>query len=272
MHDNGPRRDGPYVVFDCTAVPASLVEAELFGHERGAFTTALATRKGVFEQADGGTLLIDEIGDLDLALQPKLLRAIERSEIRRIGGDKWIQVDVRVLAATRRDLDREVQHGRFRDDLFHRMSVGRIELPPLRRRHGDVPLLAQQFWTELGGQGRVPAELMARWADDPWPGNTRELKNAIARQLAVGDLTGDDGGATSGRSVPPGAELVDVVGRVLAERLPLPMARLRVVEELERRYIEQVLAEHGGSVARAAEASGIGRRYFQMIRGRVKKR
>src|SRR5262249_21894057 len=137
LHEEGPRGSEPFVVFDCTAVPPNLIESELFGHERGAFTGALSARKGVFEQADGGTLLIDEIGDLDLALQPKLLRALERSEVRRVGGNQSIRVDVRLLCATRRDLDREVQAGRFRDDLFHRLAVTRIELPPLRDRRSD---------------------------------------------------------------------------------------------------------------------------------------
>src|ERR1019366_2932515 len=156
-------------------VPASLVESELFGHERGAFTGAVTMRKGVFEQAHGGTLLIDEIGDLDLSLQPKLLRAIERSEIRRVGGDRSIKVDVRVLAATRRDLDHEVQAGRFRDDLFHRLAVARIELPPLRRRAGDVPVLARNFWRALGGDEQaLTGDLLLRWQDYAWPGNVRE--------------------------------------------------------------------------------------------------
>src|SRR5262245_60431404 len=184
LHEQGPRASQPFVVFDCTAVPPNLVESELFGHERGAFTGAVTQRKGVFEQAHGGTLLIDEIGDLDLPLQPKLLRAIERGEIRRVGADRWIRVDVRVLAATRRDLAREVQAGRFRDDLFHRLAVGRIELPPLRHRRGDVPLLARQVWRELGGDARLlPAEILLKWEDYEWPGNVRELRNAVARQL-----------------------------------------------------------------------------------------
>src|SRR5262249_10853356 len=145
--------------------------------------------KGVFEQAHGGTLLIDEIGDLDLFLQPKLLRAIERSEVRRVGGNRWIKVDVRVLAATRRDLDREVQARRFRDDLFHRLAVARIELPPLRRRRGDVALLARHFCTEIaGGEQELPGDLIVRWEESPWPGNVRELRNAVAKQLVLGEL------------------------------------------------------------------------------------
>ena len=270
IHDTSGRSAGPYVVFDCTAVPASLVEAELFGHEKGAFTGAAGIRKGVFEQAHGGTLLIDEIGDLDLSLQPKLLRALERSEVRRIGGDRWLSVDVRVLAATRRNLDREVQLGRFRDDLFHRLSVGRVELPPLRKRTGDIAFLAAHFWSALGGKGAVPSDVMARWKDDAWSGNTRELRNAVARHLVVGDLEAVE--TSDEPSTGPVEVEGDVIADVLAQKLPLPIARLRVVEVLERRYIESVLAEHGGSVSRAAEASGIGRRYFQMIRGRIAKR
>src|SRR5690606_9121403 len=146
----GPRKDGPFVVFDCTAVAPNLIESELFGHERGAFTGSVGTRKGVFERAHGGTLLIDEIGDLPLELQPKLLRALEQAELTRVGGNETIPVDVRVIAATRRNLDLEVQKGRFRDDLFHRLVIARIELPPLRERKGDVRLLALEFCRQLG--------------------------------------------------------------------------------------------------------------------------
>jgi len=266
IHELSPRAGGPYVVFDCTAVPPSLVESELFGHERGAFTGAVGARKGVFELAHGGTLLIDEIGDLDLALQPKLLRALERSEIRRIGADRPIRVDVRILAATRRDLDHEVQTGRFRDDLFHRLAVGRIGLPPLRERAGDVELLTRHFWRELGGEGLPPASALARWQDDPWPGNVRALRNAIARFIALGEEA--ETAAPSPMSPAAGEDYID---RVIASKAPLPIGRLRVVEEYEKRYIEKVLAAHGGNVSRAAEASGIGRRYFQILKGRAQK-
>ncbi len=264
LHEEGALAEGPFVVFDCTSVPASLLESELFGHDRGAFTGAVATRKGVFEQAHGGTLLIDEIGDLDRTLQPKLLRALERGEIRRVGGDRWIQVEVRVLAATRRDLDREVQAGRFRDDLFHRLAVGRIELPPLRERHGDIPLLAHHFARELGHkEADLPNDLLVRWEDHAWPGNVRELRNAVARYLALGELAERER-LTEGVDEAGG----DVIARVLSQKLPLIEARQRVVDEFERRYLEEVLAEHGGNVARAAAASGIGRRYFHMLRAR----
>jgi transcriptional regulator with GAF, ATPase, and Fis domain len=262
LHEQGPLADKPFVVFDCTAVPSNLVESELFGHERGAFTGAVSSRKGLFEQADGGTLLIDEIGDLELGLQPKLLRAIERSQIRRVGGDHTIQVQVRILAATRRDLDHEVQAGRFRDDLFHRIAVARIELPPLRARVGDVPVLARHFCRELGADmSALPPGLVTRWGDDSWPGNVRELRNAVARQLALGEL------ATQGKSERH-TEIGDLVERVLAMDLPLVQARARVVEEFEQRYIGRVLANYKGVVGDAAKASGIARRHFQRLRTR----
>jgi two-component system, NtrC family, response regulator HydG len=277
LHERGPRAAGPFVVFDCTAVPPSLVEAELFGFEKGAFTGATSARKGVFEHAHGGTLFIDEIGDLELSLQPKLLRAIERSQVRRVGGDAYLQVDVRVLAATRRDLDREVQAGRFRDDLFHRLAVGRIELPPLRRRRGDVPILATRFWRALGGsEAALRSEWLLRWEDYPWPGNVRELRNAVARALALGELTLSRGAAATPAD-PPRAEdggddgdasKRNVFEEVLAMRLPLSESRQRLIDEFEQRYVDQLLGEHAGNVTRAAEAARIGRRYLQKLRER----
>ncbi len=263
IHEAGARANGPFVVFDCTAVPPNLVESELFGHQRGAFTSAVAARAGVFEQADGGTLLIDEIGDLELSLQPKLLRAIERSEIRRVGGNTTMRVNVRVIAATRRNLDQEVQRGRFRDDLFYRLAVGRIELPPLRERAGDITVLARHFWSELKGDPAVlPEDVLARWESASWPGNVRQLRNAVARQLALGELAEE---RAERPSVPFGGE-ADFIGRVIAEGHALPVARLQVVREFERRYIETILAQHGGNVVQAAKASGIARRYFQILK------
>jgi two-component system, NtrC family, response regulator HydG len=270
LHEEGSRAEGPFVVFDCTATPANLLEAALFGHERGSFTGAVDSRKGVFEQAHGGTLFIDEIGDLDLALQSKLLRALERREIRRIGGDRWIKVDVRVLAATRRDLDREVAAGRFRDDLFFRLAVARIELPPLRRRQGDIAALTRHFWQALSGRGEVPADLLARFEAYTWPGNIRELHNTVARQLALGelaDLKTTQPKEDSAASVGPPADAVD---QILALDLPFIQARDRMLEEFEHRYVERALAKHGGNVTHAAAACGVARRYFQTIRSRSK--
>jgi DNA-binding NtrC family response regulator len=269
LHEQGPRAAGPFVVFDCTAVPPNLVESELFGHERGAFTGAVGARRGIFEQAHGGTLLIDEIGDLDPMLQPKLLRALEKGEIRRVGGDRWVRVDVRVLAATRRDLDREVQAGRFRDDLFHRLVVARIELPPLRERRGDVRLLTAHFCRELGGdEHALPADLLARWEDSPWPGNVRELRNSIARRIALGELAVDIRGPSSAEDPATDPDAGDVVESLLRQGLPYTVARDRLLLAFEERYVQRVLSEHGNDVSRAAAASGIGRRYFQKIRAR----
>jgi two-component system, NtrC family, response regulator HydG len=277
IHAESARASGPFVVFDCTTAPPSLVESELFGHERGAFTGAVTARRGVFEQAHGGTLLIDEIGDLDIALQAKLLRAIERREVRKIGADRFTKVDVRVIAATRRDLDREVAAGRFRDDLFHRLAVARIELPPLRRRRGDVALLAAAAWRDLGGDPReIPPEAFARWEEHTWPGNVRELRNAVMRLHALGELASRgptvlSDGPTSAFPPPGNMRERDVVQEALAGPMPFAEARALVMEDFERRYVEHLLGLHDGDLAKAAVASGIGRRYFQMLRAKARR-
>jgi DNA-binding NtrC family response regulator len=277
LHEMSPRASGPFVVFDCTAVPPNLVESALFGHERGAYTGATESRRGVFEEAHGGTLLLDELGDLELSLQAKLLRVLERSEVQRVGSNRWVKVDTRVLAATRRDLDHEIQAGRFRDDLFFRLAVARIELPPLRRRAGDVTVLAFHFWRHLAGKGvPFPADFAQRLEGYTWPGNVRELYNAVARRVALGDLAAVETARSgpseamvtpipSATSSSPGR---DVIEEVLAQDLPLTRARERVVEEFERRYVTRVLAQHGGNVSKASAASGIARRYFQLLRAR----
>jgi DNA-binding NtrC family response regulator len=272
IHENSARRTGPYVVLDCTTIAPSLVESELFGHERGAFTGATGERRGVFEQAHGGTLFIDEIGDLEVSMQPKLLRALERGEIRRVGASQLVRVDVRVIAATRRNLDRAVQEGTFRDDLFHRLAVGRIALPPLRKRRGDIAILARQFWSELAPRVPMPAHLLERWESYDWPGNVRELKNAVARQLAMGDLTADVGQAARTDSDAGLESAEHAIRDVLRSRLPFSVARLRLLEELQKAYVERALAEHDGSVERAAAALGIGRRYFHILKTGKRKR
>jgi DNA-binding NtrC family response regulator len=262
-------RTGPFVVFDCTAISPTLVEAELFGHERGAFTGATAGRPGVLEQADGGTLLIDEIGELDPSLQPKLLRAADRGEFRRVGGRQTLRFDVRILAATRRDLDREVASGRFRDDLFHRLAIGRIELPPLRERKGDVTLLARHFAEQLSALDALTPEVLARFEDYAWPGNVRELRNAVARRVVMGDVAPPPkSGAEAGERAADDRSDFAWLDDVVRSGVSFPEARRLVVEEFERRFVEQVLAAHGGSVTRAAEASGIAPRYFRLIKSR----
>jgi transcriptional regulator with GAF, ATPase, and Fis domain len=299
IHAGSARAKREFVVFDCTAVAPNLMEAALFGHERGAFTGAVGSQPGVFEQADGGTLLLDEIGDLDVALQPKLLRAIERSEIRRVGGTRWIHVDVRVMGATRRDLEREIQLGRFRDDLFYRLAVARVELPPLRERHGDVRFLTRHFWDSVGGGAAMPHDFFAKLEAYDWPGNVRELRNVVARRLALGDLAPPPGAPPSrtgtraslgsvppsslgsvpssslgsAPSVPsaPGSDaegLEEVLSRALQSKLPLSAARDIVVQEFERRYLQKLLVEHGGDATSAARSAGVARRYFQLLRGK----
>ena len=266
LHEASRRSGKPFVVFDCTAVQPTLLESALFGHERGAFTGAVTSTKGCFEEAHGGTLLIDEIGDLDIALQPKLLRAIERGEVQRVGSNRWSKVDVRVLSATRRDLDHEISVGRFRDDLFYRLAVARIELPPLRNRRGDVGVLARHFWQLLGGDDApMPEALLARLEDYAWPGNVRELHNKIASYLALGDV---DLAAPRGAGLASATPEDDVIERALALELPFSRTRQVVIDEFEARYVRRVLDRHGGNVVRAASASGIARRYFQILRAR----
>jgi two-component system response regulator HydG len=278
IHECGSRAQGPFVVFDCTCVTSSLAESALFGHERGAFTGAVAARRGVFELADGGTLLIDEIGDLDLPVQAKLLRAIERKEIQRVGGDRWQRVNVRVLAATRRNLDQEVQAGRFRDDLFYRLAIARIELPALRKRTGDIGLLARHFWRANGGDGAPPESFLKTLDAYEWPGNVRELQNAVVRRLSLGELDtaalGDLDAASAGGggvTAPESAAAKDAIEQILERELPFPRARDEVLAHFESRFVERILARYGGSVSRAAAASGIALRYFQRIRARQTK-
>ena len=264
LHERGGAR-GSFVVFDCTTVSAQLVESELFGHERGAFTGAFASRPGVFEEADGGTLLIDEIGDLDLALQAKLLRVIDRGELRRVGGRQLIKVDVRILAATRRDLDRAVSEGTFRDDLFHRLAVARLELPPLRERAGDIPMLVRHFARDLTGSAdAIPPHVLARFEAASWPGNVRELRNAVARFVALGE---DEPHA----DLPPPSASEPAAASPIAEEdfaLPFAVARRRAQARFERAYVERLLAKHGNSVTQAARASGIAARYFRLVKAR----
>ena len=267
LHEESPRAKEPFVVFDCTAVAPTLMEAELFGHERGAFSGATQQRKGLAELAHKGTLLIDEIGELSAALQPKLLRLIDRGEVRRVGGNTVMQVNLRILAATRRDLEAEVAAGRFRDDLFHRLAVGRVTLPPLRKRRGDVSLLARRFMQDFGyDDTAVSPAVLNRWEHYGWPGNVRELRNAVLRYLTLGEVgrAGGDPG-TSGELDPSAADFLEAL---LQLELPLPEARRRLASEFERRYLARALEKNGGNVTRAARSSGIARRHFQHLKAR----
>ncbi|HEX2736028.1 MAG TPA: sigma 54-interacting transcriptional regulator, partial [Polyangiaceae bacterium] len=256
LHLEGPRAAGPFIVLDCTQVPPNLLEMELFGYEAGAFAGAATPRRGVFEQAHGGTLVIDEVGDMDPVLQPKLLRTLERQEVRPVGGNRVVKVNVRVVATTRSDLDREVQAGRFSEDLLQRLALARIELPPLRSRRGDIALLVRHFCRELqGDEAMLSKDLRRSWEDYAWPGNVRELRNALARHLALGELAN-----ITQHSGPEAAEAelrAPLAGDVFEQALLLPLgdARQMVVAEFERRYVERMLDTHGGNVTRAAESA-----------------
>ena len=270
LHEAGPRADAPFVVFDCTTVPPNLVESALFGHERGSFTGAVTARQGVFEQAHRGTLFLDEIGDLDFALQSKLLRAIERREIQRVGASTWAKVDVRIIAATRRDLEKMIQQQTFRDDLFYRLAVARIELPALRSREGDVEVLARFFWQQLGGSSdEFPPHALASFLAYDWPGNVRELYNTVSHMIALGELASLPS-RSSLPEPPPSRSGVpaDVIQSVIDGELAFPQARHRVMREFERRFLEAILARHDGNVSKASRESGIQRRFFYILKNR----
>ena len=192
VHQQSRRAAGPFVVVDCGAIPATLIESELFGHEKGAFTGATQARVGHFEAAGGGTIFLDEIGELPLELQPKLLRVLEERVVRRVGGRDPLRVDVRVIAATNRDLRQEVNRGTFRPDLWYRLGTVKLAIPPLRERPEDIPRLVERFWGGLTGQpgAAPPRELLERFMRHPWPGNVRELRSAVERALLFGDADG----------------------------------------------------------------------------------
>ncbi len=268
LHERGRRAQGPFVVLDCMAVPGPLLEAELFGYAAGARPGASESRAGAIERAQGGTLLINEIAEMDLSLQSQLLRVLERRSVRRIGSEQSRETDFRLLVTTRSDLEREVAAGRFREELLHRIATARIELPPLRRRRGDVQVLARHFVQELGGSAQA-LEQVARlgWDERPWPGNVRELYSTVARQVALGEL------AALGTAEPQaGAEPLSV-DQLIEQALTLPLAeaRQRVVLEFERRYVRSLLERHSGNVTHAADSAGVARRYFQILKARLGK-
>ncbi|TAJ35144.1 MAG: sigma-54-dependent Fis family transcriptional regulator [Nitrospirae bacterium] len=260
IHSNSPRWDRPFVPINCAALPETLLESELFGYEKGAFTGAVGVKLGLFETADGGTLFLDEIGDVGPALQAKLLRVIQEQEVRRVGGTVAAKVDVRIIAATNRDLGVLVKEGRFREDLFYRLNVVRIVLPPLRDRHDDIPMLAHHFLQQYSGgheplRGFVP-ETMALLQRYHWPGNVRELENIVERAVSLshGPLVLPDDLPETVRKAGavPGAESF---GNDVQENDTLP-----TLDEMDKRYLMRVLRETGGNKVRAAKILGIDRR------------
>jgi two-component system response regulator HupR/HoxA len=258
IHDSGPRRGARFVAQNCGALPESLLESELFGHARGAFTGAVAERKGLFEEADGGTIFLDEVGEMSPAMQLRLLRVLQEGEIRRVGSSAPRTVSVRVLAATNSDLDLDLAAGRFRKDLYYRLNVFPIRLPPLRDRHEDIPSLAAHFLRVYRERARraVPAispEAMRCLCAYPFPGNVRELENEIERAVALAD---------PGR--PIGPEHLSVRVREGAEKGGPPRTLGEAIEQLKRRMIEDALRECG-SKTRAAERLGLTRQSLQQM-------
>ena len=254
LHFNGPRRKGPFVAINCASVPESLIESEMFGHERGAFSGAIARRAGCFEQADGGTLLLDEIGDMPVALQAKLLRVLQEREIRRVGGSAAIPIDVRVVASTHRDLEGAMHEGTFREDLYYRLAVFPIRVPPLRMRQEDIPLLAEHFRKKhaarLGVSVRsISTAAIALLARYEWPGNVRELENVICRSLVL-----ETSDLLQAATLP--AELASPTTPPGAPAAPLAVGTLA---DLERKAIADAVERSGNNLTRAASALGIAR-------------
>jgi two-component system response regulator HydG len=254
IHYNGPRAKGPFVEVNCSAIPANLLESELFGHERGAFTDARRAKPGLLEMADGGTLFLDEIGEMPLELQGKVLKVIEDKRVRRVGGTRMQKVDVRIIAATNRDLTAELKAGNFREDLYYRLSVIPIHLPPLRERGDDILLLAEHFLDTMSKEYGLPRPALSPSLRDrllayPWPGNVRELRNSIERALLLsdgGELRPED---LFGEAIPAPA------ARSGAGVLPFPAT----MDEIELAAVRAMLEETGDNKSAAARRLGISR-------------
>jgi DNA-binding NtrC family response regulator len=254
IHEASPRCAGPFVVVDCGAIPPTLIESELFGHARGAFTGAVEHRVGAFESARGGTVFLDEIGELPLASQPALLRALEDRTCKRVGDDRRIHIDVRVIAATHRDLRHEVNRSRFRADLFYRLAVLRVRVPALRERRDDIPLLVRHFHAQLAGGDVLPDDLVTALARQDWPGNVRELRSAVQRAVVLGDASGwaDRGRRTA---VP---DLTDLE-RTYSDSKEDAIARW------ERAYVARLLDRFSGNLSHAARSVGMSRNYLRKL-------
>jgi transcriptional regulator with GAF, ATPase, and Fis domain len=270
LHDLSRRKAAPFIVVDCGAVSPTVIESELFGHEKGAFTGAVATRQGAFEQAGmaGGTIFLDEIGELSLDLQPKLLRVLEQREIRRVGGNRTIKVDIRVLAATKQDLAKEVQKGKFREDLYFRLSVVPIHMPPLRDRKEDLPLLVQSFLQKLDGPPRTLDEsAMQSLMTHDWPGNVRELRNVLERGVYLSPgAAGTDAPVKLVQLPTPGeasdgAALVNAFDPALSYR----DNKEKWENEFEKRYLRWLLARAQGNISRAAREADMDRKYLHKL-------
>jgi DNA-binding NtrC family response regulator len=273
IHQHSQRKKGPLIVVDCGAVSSSLIESELFGHEKGAFTGAVAQRAGAFELAHGGTVFLDEVGELPLDLQPKLLRVLETRAFRRLGGNKEIRVDIRVIAASKRNLRTEVERGKFREDLFFRLSVVQLDLPPLRERREDIPPLARHLLSKIDEKSRAGADPLSVGRDvldvlasHDWPGNVRELRNVIERAVYLSRA----GGHTSLmlHALPLGAresrgESTELGG--FEPGLSYREQRARFEEVFEKRYVQWLLERHENNVSAAAREADMDRKYLHKL-------
>ncbi|MBL9025475.1 MAG: sigma 54-dependent Fis family transcriptional regulator [Myxococcales bacterium] len=259
IHEGSSVHRGPLVVVNCGAIARELVLSELFGHRRGSFTGAIADRQGAFEAADGGTLFLDEVGELPLDVQPALLRALEAGEVQPVGSTETRRVKVRIVAATNRDLDAEVRASRFREDLFYRLAVVRLVVPPLRERREDIPLLANHFAASTG-LPNLPPEALASFSAQTWPGNARELRNAVQAFVAIGALPGQ-ATALSG-------ELASAIKKQLDVERPYAELKEQFLNEFTRVYLERLLARTNGNQSEAARISGLDRSYLGKMIGR----
>jgi DNA-binding NtrC family response regulator len=261
LHQESPRRDGPFVIVDLAGIAPSLVESELFGHVKGAFTGAQSDRAGAFERANGGTVFLDEVGELPLDLQPRLLRVLERRQVKRVGANDYRTVNMRIIAATHVNLEDAVKAEKFRRDLFHRLAVLRLTLPPLRERPEDIPLLID---TLLERMSRPPSALSdqtrALLAQYPWPGNVRELRNVVEQVVNLGEEALPEMEAPPGESTAPG-------GRTITAELELPFkeAKERLIEGFERDYLKSLLERCEGNISRASREAGIDRVYLRKL-------
>jgi DNA-binding NtrC family response regulator len=271
LHDKGHRRRKRFVALNCGAIPESLIDSELFGHTKGAFTGATTDRAGVFVEADGGTLFLDEIGDMPLAVQARLLRVLQESEVRPVGGSGTRKVDVRVIAATHVDLNAAVESGRFRQDLFYRLNVVVLRVPSLRERLDDLPLLAAHFLRKHGGE-RPPSlhpDALEAMTTYSWPGNVRELENAVlhANALHHGDVIGPESlpATISGRQRAPGSSSSAMSYGDDDVLEPLTDAKRRASSTFEKRYLMKVMEKSKGSVSEAARLAGLDRTNFRRL-------
>jgi DNA-binding NtrC family response regulator len=271
IHANSPRATRAFVPVDCASLPEHLLESELFGHEKGAFTGAVAMRRGLFEEADGGTSFLDEVGDVPLPLQSKLLRVLQERQVRRVGGNRFLDVDVRVITATHQDLTQMVQEGKFREDLYYRLNVIPLPLPPLRERAGDIPLLAYHFLRRYAAQsgkevhGIAPAALELLEAY-PWPGNVRELQNVMERAVVLAE-----GETVTAMELPTTLRLPQrAPTTAVADHLSLKKAKQHWVESFEREYLIALLKKHQGNISQAAKTAGVDRKTVHRLLKRYK--